>query len=234
MRLRLAATLRMGCVSVAIFAACAAHGQDDGFKVKAGATSIGFVQTTMKQDGLPDLKSNWGLSLTKSHSYYIGKPLAGGRLRLGVDVAFTDINYTNYKIDWRFPTDYWEYASPDDNEWPSTIHELEIGIQAGLGVNYSITRLLNLHATARYVPCFAGMYDGDDFSGAFGNFGVAGLTVNYGMIGLGLEYRFGGAKYKSLLSLSDLDSEEGESVRDSDRKIKTTFSGLRALVVLHF
>lgn len=223
----------MVCAAIAMLIGCAAQAEPGEFKVKTGGTSIGFVQTTMKQDGLPDLKSNWGVSLTKSKSYYIGKPMVGGRLRLGVDVAFTDINYTNYKIDWRFPTDYWEYGSPDNFDRPTTIHEFEIGIQAGLGVNYSITRLLNLHATARYVPCFAGMYDGDDFSGAFGNFGVAGLTVNYGMIGLGIEYRFGRAKYKSLVSLSD-DDEYDEGWRDSDRKIKTTFSGLRALVVFHF
>lgn len=224
-------SFRLLCLALLLLAGSLAYAQEGDFKVKSSSTSIGFVQTTMKQDGLPDLKSNWGLSLTKSHSYYIGKPMVEGRLRLGVDVAFTDINYTNYKIDWRFPTDYWEYGSPDDADYPTTIHEFEVGVQVGLGVNYSITRLLNLHATARYVPCFAGLYDGDDFSGAFGNFGVAGLTVNYGIIGVGIEYRFGGAKYKNLISISDI--AEGAHHND-DRKIKTTFSGLRALVVFHF
>lgn len=190
-------------------------------------TNLGFINTRMRQDGFPKLKSNFGLSLEKGHSYYLWKPM-NGRLGLGIDAVWTALNYTNYKINMLT-------QSGDMDNY--SIHEMEVGLQAGLGVNFCITKHLGVHLSGRYFPCYSMLYDGDRFQGAFGNFGIASLSVNYRFIGLGIEARFGRAKYKNILDLDpedyDLDYDEGAPI-EGNKKIKTTFTGFCAFVVFHF
>lgn len=205
----------------------------ESFKAPTKFTNIAFVNTTMKQSGFPDLKSNWGVSLTNGHSYYLHKPI-NGRLRFGIDVAWIDVNYQNYKVEMLT----WEGFQED-----FTIQEVELGLQLGAGAHYSFNNRMGVHASVRYNPCYSMLYRGDDFQGSFGNFLVAGVSVHYRFIGLGIEGRFGKAKYKSYLDPDNEDDDSDGSGYDApahgaaagkDGKISSKFAGFRAYVSFAF
>lgn len=196
-------------------------------------TNIGFSYSKLKQDGMPELKSDIGVNFTKGTTYFLHKPIAH-RLRFGIDAVWTDINYSNYKV---------TYINPEYPEYPdkTTMHEVEIGVQVGPSANFNIHRNSELHAYFRYAPSFSGFYNGDEFQAGFGNFFVGGASVSWKFIGAGIEARFGSSKYKQYLSLSDYGHddydttyvEEQEEESGSD-KVKTKFHGYRAYITFRF
>ena len=196
-------------------------------------TNIGFSYSKLKQDGMPELKSDIGVNFTKGTTYFLHKPIAH-RLRFGIDAVWTDINYSNYKV---------TYIDPEYPEYPekTTMHEVEIGLQVGPSVNFNIHRNSELHAYFRYAPSFSGFYNGDEFQAGFGNFFVGGASVSWKFIGAGIEARFGSSKYKQYLSLGDFGYddyedtyvEEQEEESGSD-KVKTKFHGCRAYITFRF
>ena len=70
-------------------------------------TNIGFSYSKLKQEGMPELKSDIGVNFTKGTTYFLHKPIAH-RLRFGIDAVWTDINYSNYKVTYIDPK-YPEY-----------------------------------------------------------------------------------------------------------------------------
>ena len=79
-------------ISILTVSVCFAQSDDDRWKKKY--INLGFINTTMSQDGLPDLKSNYGVSFTVGRTFYLHRPI-GGFLRFGIDATWFDLNYTN-------------------------------------------------------------------------------------------------------------------------------------------
>mgnify|MGYP002747171710 CR=1 FL=1 len=214
------------------------YSQSDPIKVRKSSLSVGFVNSTLKQDGFPELKSNYGASLTLASSYYFWT-LANNHLRFGADLSFCDITYTNYKV---------EMKMFDGSVHNYGIHEAEFGIQAGIGIDYAITQKVGLHATARYAPSYSLLhsdYNGlnpSETVGSFGNFFVGGLTLRYRRIGLGIEARFGQTKYKKLFNFDDDEDDEVLSSGNNSHigqandkgKINSKIKGFRSFITLYF
>lgn len=209
----------------------------DEIRVRKSSINIGFVNSTLKQEGFPDLKSNYGVSLTFSHSYYFWT-LANDHLRFGLDISFCDLTYTNYRVEMKmFEGGVQKYG----------IHEAEFGLQAGLAIDYAINSKVGLHLTARYSPNYSLLhcdYNGLDVSetvGSFGNFFVGGLTVRYRRIGVGFEDRLGRAKYKNLFNFEEdedygyvPDKNSHIGATDDNGKIKSNIDGFRTYLTLYF
>lgn len=200
--------------SVLFFAHIFAQGTDGCYKKKY--RNLSFTTTTMRQDDVPDLKSNYGAAFTVGRTFYLHKNPIAGMLRFGIDATWFDLNYANYKIE---HITYWE-----TNE--HNYHQGEVSMQVGPSVVLNPVSKLNIHAYFRYAPAFSVIYagDGDGFYGNYATLFVGGGSVSYGMIGLGIESRFGSCNYKEF----GADEEEGFSA------LKTKFGGWRAYITFRF
>lgn len=195
--------------------------------------NLGFSNLEMKQDGFPTLKSNFGGSFTVGRTYFVHKKPVAGMLRFGIDATWVDLNYTNYKIEYRYNEqqsyDY-EYGDEEESNTAS-FHQAEIGVQVGPSVTLSPIAKLNVHTYLRYAPSFSALYANDAFRGGFASYFVGGGAVSYGVIGVGVEARFGSCKY-STFGGGDEDSEyEDEGSKNAP---KSKFSGMRVYVSFRF
>lgn len=72
-----------------------------GEKWRKKYVNFSFTNMKMKQDGVSDLKSNYGAAFTVGRTFYLHylhqKPIAS-MIRFGVDATWFDLNYANYKI----------------------------------------------------------------------------------------------------------------------------------------
>uniref|UniRef100_UPI003FEFB716 hypothetical protein n=1 Tax=Prevotella sp. TaxID=59823 RepID=UPI003FEFB716 len=217
---------------------------DTAFKARKKFTQIGYSYNTFSRKDGAELKNNTGISFTSGRSYYLHKPI-GGRLRIGLDWVWTDLNYANYKVNYQYEGSDAAALSDTDMDYDDdedysniTMHSVDIGMQFGPSVTYSINDKFQVHAYGRYAPAYSLFYDGENIQGGFGNFCVVGANVSWKFIGVGVEGRFGGSTYKRL------DSDEGEdqyeeAIADgvhllSGEKGKTTYSGFRAYITFRF
>lgn len=202
------------------------------YTAPTNTVQLGFNHGSYRQEGYPNLKSDFGFSFTTYHSYWLFKP-GNHRCQLGIDVGWLDINYFNYKVNTR---------TLDGLLIHNTFHQGDIGIQGGLGINFNITRDIRLHVRVCYNPSFSGIMQSSKLHGAFGNYALAGLQLTWKRIGLGVDARFGAAKYKKIsLFEDDEDYDHGEDlglttpgVAQSDRHIKTNLVSLRSCIVFNF
>lgn len=205
-----------------------------GFLVTAQATAqesklrkryinLSFSNIEMKQDGSPSLKSNYGGAFTVGRTYFVHKEPIAGMVRFGVDATWFDINYNNYKIEYRYK-DQGGYESE-----VSSFHQAEIGVQVGPSITISPISKLNIHCYFRYAPSFSALYDGDSFRGGYASYFVGGGAVSYGVIGLGVEARFGGCNYKTFGG-----GEGDDKGYDTEITPKSKFSGMRVYLTLRF
>ena len=210
----------LACVIMMLAVAAPQLRADDNEEWKAPKkfTSIGYAHTTFTNPNF-EVKSKFGISLNKSTTYYLHKPIAN-RLRFGIDVVWTDLTYSNYEL-----------PQADPREADVKMHEVDITVQAGLGINFNITRHSSLHGYFRYAPGFMGVYDSEDFRGGFLNSAIGGVLINYRMIGCGIEYRFGQSKHKALIG--NYDEETGYEA-PSDEKVTSKIKGIRAFVCIRF
>lgn len=214
------------------------------FKARKKFQQIGYSYNTFSRKDGAQLKNNIGVSFTSGRSYYLHKPIAG-RLRIGLDWAWTDINYASYKVNYIYTdaatstqSEAEDDDSDDDRYTNLTMHGVDIGMQIGPSVTYAVTNDIQLHAYGRYAPAFSLLYDGDHVQGGFGNFCVIGANVSWKCIGLGIEGRFGGSTYKNLDS-GDEPEDYADFVDDGihiapNEKGKTTYSGFRAYITFRF
>lgn len=223
----------------ALFPAAAIAGEnseksDEFYTAPSKSIQLSFDYAKFSQKGFPALKSDFGFAFSVYHSYWLWKPRSH-RFQLGIDVAWTDINYYNYKINLR---------TFDGYTTRYTMHSGDIGLQVGCGVNFNITRDIRLHARACYNPAFAGLYNNDSFQGAFANYGVAGVSLSWKHIGLGIDARFGGAKYKDVVADIIGEEEDDDSIGDpvinrpgssaDGSRISTKLFSLRTSLVFTF
>lgn len=174
--------------------------------------NLSFTNATMSQDNVQDLKSNYGAAFTIGKTYFLHKPI-GNMLRLGIDVTWFDINYTNYDIE--------HITFKGTNKYQ--YHQGEVSMHVGPSVTFEPIKKFAIHAYMQYAPTFAAIYTGDSeiFYGNYASLWVAGGNVSYGVIGLGIESRFGKTNYKPF------GSSETENINSS-------LSGFRAYLAFKF
>lgn len=187
--------------------------------------NFSFSKLNFRQNDFPALKSNYGGAFSIGNTYFFHKKPIANMIRLGIDATWIDVNYTNYKLEFR------DNESQYDEREIANWHQAEISMQVGPSITVNPISQLNLHGYLRYAPSFSGLYNGDSFRGNYATFFVSGGAVSYGAIGLGIEARFGNSKYKDLLGEeSNEDSEE----KDTSSPQKTKFSGMRVYISLRF
>lgn len=183
------------------------------YKLRKKYIDLSFASTDFTLSENPTLKSNYGAAFTTGQTFFVHKKPIAGMIRFGIDATWFDINYTNYKVDFRYEDDESELMS---------FHQAEIGMQVGPSITINPIAELNIHAYFRYAPSASVFYDGSLLAG-FSNVFVCGGAVSYGVIGLGVEARFGGGNYSALMG--------GE---ESGGKIKGSFSGMRTRITFRF
>lgn len=170
-------------ISILTFSVCYAQGDDYGWR--NNYINLGFINTTMSQDGMPELKSNYGASFTIGRTFYLHRPI-GGFLRFGIDATWFDLNYTNYKIK------HITYWGTDNYQY----HQGEVSMHIGPSITIRPVGDLIIHGYFRYAPSFSALYADDKFYGNYATFFVGGASLSYGFIGFGFEARFGSCEYK--------------------------------------
>ena len=71
-------------------------------------------------------------------------------IRFGLDATWFDLNYTNYKLEYRWEDNYDEEEEPET----SNFHQAEIGMQVGPSVTVNPVGKLNVNAYFRFAPVF--------------------------------------------------------------------------------
>lgn len=173
---------------VAIFSLITYSVQGQDNKLRNKYINLGFINTTMLQDGIPDLKSNYGVSFTVGRTYFLHKKPIAGFLRFGIDATWLDLNYTNYKIK------HITYWGTDNYQY----HQGEVSMHVGPSITLTPVKQFNINGYFRYAPSFSAMYKDDIFYGNYATFFVGGAYISYGVFGVGFEKRFGNCKYKEL------------------------------------
>lgn len=195
-------------------------------KLRKKYINLSFSNIEMKQDGSPSLKSNYGGAFTVGRTYFVHKKPIAGMIRFGIDATWFDINYANYKIEYRYRD-----QGESESEF-SSFHQAEIGMQIGPSITVNPISKLNIHGYFRYAPSFSAFYDGDSFRGGYASCFVGGGAVSYGVIGLGVEARFGGCNYKTFGGGEDED--KGYDTETTTTTSKSKFSGMRVYLTFRF
>ncbi len=221
------------CLLVALTALCSAFPASAFCREECGEprgrfTNIAFVYSKMSQGEMPKIHSDIGVAFTKGNTYYLHKPIAG-MLRFGIDAVWTDISYANYKVNQYTPS----YSSPSGFDlYDYSIHQVDLGLQAGLSATVNLFRRFQASAYFRYNPCLQVLSNDGEVQPGFANMFVGGVSVSYSFIGLGIESRFGRCKAKTYFNPDDID-ENWSGFSGSD-KVTTKLSGIRAYLSIRF
>lgn len=93
-------------------------------------------------------------------------------IRFGLDATWFDLNYTNYKLEYRWEDNYDEEEEPET----SNFHQAEIGMQVGPSVTVNPVGKLNVNAYFRFAPSFSALYDDDTLLGNYASYFVTGAV----------------------------------------------------------
>jgi len=199
--------------------------EDERYTTPSQSLHFAFNYGNFGQENFPTLSSDIGAAFTVYHSYWLFKPRSH-RFQLGIDVAWFDVNYYNYKVNMH---------TFEGSDVKYTMHQGDAGIQAGVGVNFCITRDLRLHWRVCYNPAFSGVYQNESFQGAFANYCVTGLSLTWKCIGLGIDARFGAVKYKELDFFDFMEDDDDAFADDiKPKRIGTNLMSLRTSLVFSF
>ena len=191
-----------------------AHSQtDDGYWTKRNYFNIGFVNTTMEQDGMPKINSNYGASLTFGKTFYLHKKAVANLIKFGIDATWFDLTYTNYDVK---HITYWE-------EKKYQVHEAEFAMQVGPSLTVNPISKLNILGYFRYAPSYSCYYANEKFGGSYASYWVGGCSVSYSVIGLGIEARFGNGKFNNVLPIGSDESSGRTPVHTSGFRTYLTF-----------
>jgi len=186
----------------------------EDYKWRKNYINLGYVNTTMEQDGSLDLNSNFGATFSIGRTFFLHKRPIGGVFRFGIDATWFDINYTNYKI---------KNITNEDTK-NNEYQQGEISMNVGPSITIKTVGKLTIHGYFRYAPSFSGLYNNDTFYGNYATFFVGGASISYCAIGLGIESRFGDCKYKEI----------GSSKEEVATNNKTKYNGWRAYLTFRF
>ena len=147
--------------------------------------NIGFVATTMSQDNIQDLESNFGASFTIGRTFYLHENPILDIMRFGIDVTWLDFSYTNYKIK--------HITNSGTNNYK--LQQAEAGIHVGPSLTIRADEKLYIHAYFRYAPSYSAIKTDSDSYSNYATFFVGGSSITYGSAGIGIETRFGNCRY---------------------------------------
>ena len=173
----------------------------DSFTYKAPKKYLqaAFNYGKFEQEGFPSLHSDLGGSLTLSQSLWFLKPRSQ-RFKLGIDFGWLDYNYFKVKM-----------ISEQGGYFRYTFHQGNIGVLAGLGADFHITKSLRIHGRVCYNPALSCDYINEEINYGFASCFATGLMLTWKHIGLGIDFKFGKSKYKNMDSIDDVDDEDYEN-----------------------
>lgn len=149
---------------------------------------IGFSSTTMSSKDIPDLMSNYGVSFSVGRTLYLHNRPALGIFRLGLDVTWFDINYTNYQI----------MSMAYSNLESMQYEQIELGVHIGPSITIRPSGKFNIHGYIKYSPTISSLYANDNIYGCYTPFITQGVSVSWGKLGVGVETRSFECHYKEL------------------------------------
>ena len=160
-----------------------------------------FNYGKFEQEGFPSLHSDLGGSLTLSQSLWFLKPRSQ-RFKLGIDFGWLDLDYNYFKV---------KMISEQGGYFRYTFHQGNIGVLAGLGADFHITKSLRIHGRVCYNPALSCDYINEEINYGFASCFATGLMLTWKHIGLGIDFKFGKSKYKNMDSVDDVDDEDYEN-----------------------
>lgn len=196
---------------------------------------VGFIyggQTlTGKDDGLK-LKSDFAFALQKSFGTikFHKKPIEN-MLMVGFDIAL-DINFAKYKEDAENP--YSGIGVEEVDKYLKAVDKMQLDGGLALGPSIQVAPLsmldnaashLKVYAYYHLTPSYSGIIIDGKFKSAFNLFNGVGIGLTWKAISLGYEYRFGSAKYNSIVDVEETPQSltGNQSEESSDKKrYKTT------------
>ena len=175
----------------------------DSFTYKAPKKYLqaAFNYGKFEQEGFPSLHSDLGGSLTLSQSLWFLKPRSQ-RFKLGIDFGWLDLDYNYFKV---------KMISEQGGYFRYTFHQGNIGVLAGLGADFHITKSLRIHGRVCYNPALSCDYINEEINYGFASCYATGLMLTWKHIGLGIDFKFGKSKYKNMDSVDDVDDEDYEN-----------------------
>lgn len=194
---------------------------------------VGFIyggQTlTGKDDGLK-LKSDFAFALQKSFGTikFHKKPIEN-MLMLGFDIAL-DINFAKYKVD--EAEEYEDAGNGDLGAVAEWLAENKMQLDAGLALGPIVqvaplasldneARHLKVYAYYHLTPSYSGIIIESSVKSAFNLFNGVGIGLTYKAFSLGYEYRFGSAKYKSIIDADEIESSiTGSTSEETTDKVR--------------
>ena len=180
----------------------------DSFTYKAPKKYLqaAFNYGKFEQEGFPSLHSDLGGSLTLSQSLWFLKPRSQ-RFKLGIDFGWLDLDYNYFKV---------KMISEQGGYFRYTFHQGNIGVLAGLGADFHITKSLRIHGRVCYNPALSCDYINEEINYGFASCFATGLMLTWKHIGLGIDFKFGKSKYKNMDSVDDEDYENDEIYNESN------------------
>lgn len=175
--------------------------------------NIGFSNITMSSTDIPDLISNYGVSFSVGRTFYLHKKPLMRVARLGIDVTWFDVNYTNYQI-----------MNMTYSTTTTTMYEqVELGAQIGPSLTIRPFGRFHIHGYVKYAPTISSLYANGNIYGCYAPFIIRGAAISTGKIGVGLECRSFECMYEEL------------GVKNNPEAIDPTkFEGWRAYITFVF
>lgn len=140
---------------------------------------FGFINTTMSSTDIPNLTSNYGLSFSVGRVFYLHHRPIFRHVRLGVDVTWLDMNYTNYQI----------MQLGRSSNTAIQYEQMELAAAIGPSVTIRTSGSITVHGYVKYAPTASVLYANDIIYNAYSPFIVNGIAVVRGKVGIGLESR---------------------------------------------
>ncbi|MDH6358790.1 hypothetical protein [Parabacteroides sp. PF5-9] len=184
-----ACILILTCVLAAVNTAVAQDGEDS--PKRNTYLNVGYVFQQLKGvDNNMLFNSDYGVSFSIGHTYYLHRKPIANLMKVGLDATFFDLNVA----------DYTDYNSRHYNDGEDSDRTMQIA--AGMQIGPSLTFFppvneLKGHLYVRYAPSFSGIVANEDLYANYAGFWLSGLAVSYKMISAGMELRWGSANYKT-------------------------------------
>lgn len=198
---------------IAVLSASVCFAQERRDNWRRPYANFGFSNITMSSNDMPDLISNYSVSFSVGRTFYLHSRPMLGHVRLGIDVTWFDVNYTNYQI----------MNMAYSANTTTAYEQVELGAQIGPSITIRPFGRFHIHGYAKYSPTASSLDVNGNIYACYTPFIVYGAAVSVGNIGFGLENRTFECKYQEL------------GVKNNTEIIDPTkFDGWRAYVTFVF
>lgn len=200
-----------------LFVCMTAFSQEEESKpsrVRTNFVNLGYAESKLNQDDFPQLKCDWGASFTIGKTFFLHKKPIAKFIRFGIDAAWLDLTYANYKF--------------NDFEGKEHFHHAEAAMQVGPSITLTPVDGLNISGYFRYAPTFSALYStaNDNYNLRYATRFIGGASLSYKFFGVGFESRFGSSKIDPFWAFM------GEE--EAYEKVKTKLTGYRVYLTFRF